>query len=164
MKNKIHNTPLRAYFFQNMYLGGIQAGIQAQHCTARLFTKYNLGSVEYDTIHNWAQNHETTILLNGGMCNDLNSIAECLSSLDYPWATFSESDEALNGALTSVGVILPEHIWMHRKWMSGDFDEVVYADEEYVIYQGVGVDSVNYEYSKQEQLLTSLLSSKRLMI
>ena len=156
---------LRAYFFQNMYVGGIQAGIQAQHCTARLFTKYSHNSIENDIIRAWANEHETTILLNGGMSKDLREIMMCLCTLPYPWATFSESDEALAGAITSVGVILPEHIWMHRKWIEiqGLSDDVIYADHEYVILPGDDMSIREYKYSSGEQNLTNLLSTKRLM-
>lgn len=107
---------LRAYFFQNFYLQGIHAGIQAQHTMAEMFVKYIMGS-EKEMLLDWAQNHKTTIVLNGGMSGDLQAIVDLLSSPQntYPWAFFKETEYALNGALTNVGIILPERIYNHDK-------------------------------------------------
>lgn len=118
---------LRAYFFQNMYLQGIHAGIQSQHTTAEMFVKYLDGKVKslskcpQDTqyhnnvkvLYDWANNHKTTIVLNGGMQGDLEEAIKVFDTEDnpYPWAFFKESEYALGGALTNVGIILPEKIY-----------------------------------------------------
>lgn len=104
-----------AYFFGNMYLSSIQQGIQAQHCTAEMFLKYRdeeskrVPGSPYHLLYEWAQNHKTTVLLNGGEAIDLYQVQGFLASKNnpYPWASFHESGDALNGALTCVGVILP---------------------------------------------------------
>ena len=113
---------MRAYFFGNMYLSSIQQGIQAQHCTAELFLKYSLygkltgdfiGEKQRVSLYEWADNHKTSILLNGGDCAGLSEIFLLLDSPDnpYPWAIFVESNDALRNALTCVGIILPERIY-----------------------------------------------------
>lgn len=116
----------RAYFFNNMYLQGIHAGVQSQHCTAELFVKYSPpNTICFDEeealteniLHEWASKDKTTIVLNGGMQGQLEELIELFSNKDnvYPWAKFTESDFALNGALTNVGIILPESIYNYDK-------------------------------------------------
>jgi len=110
---------MKAYFFNNMYLQGIQAGIQAQHCTAELFAKYDhniYGSYplpEKEILFDWANNHKTTIILNGGDHNNLDDIYGIIESLanltTLPFAVFHE--EGVNDAITSVGIIVPEDVY-----------------------------------------------------
>lgn len=118
---------MRAYFFGNFYLSSIQQGIQAMHCISEMFIKYapgdfSLDPIEegvddfcdrYDMLHEWARDHKTSILLNGGDNNDLHDLAIFLDNEDnwYPYAMFWESDRALKQAITCVGIILPEKIY-----------------------------------------------------
>ena len=116
----------RCYHFANMYLPNVHAGVQSQHCLAEMFVKYQWidsgciqelpGEVDEsctEILYDWATNHKTTIVLNGGMSGQLQEIVELFEYKDnpYPWAFFCESDFALNGALTNVGIILPERIY-----------------------------------------------------
>lgn len=105
---------LKAYFFQNMYLQGIHAGIQSAHTLATMFTTYTSESREkYEMLHEWANSYETIVVLNGGNSGNLHWIADLLSCSDnyMPWACFCESEDALNGALTNIGIIVPEKYW-----------------------------------------------------
>jgi hypothetical protein len=124
---------LRAYFFQNMYLQGIHAGIQSQHCTAEMFCKYSIGN-DLDqpmarTLYAWATFHKTTIVLNGGDASNLKRIATLLDSHphNYPWTYFEESEEALGGCITNVGIILPEKIFNHFS-SDGEIVECPYSN------------------------------------
>ncbi len=121
----------RAYFFNNMYLQGIHAGVQSQHCTAELFTKYNpFNTIFFDEshalnqeiLHDWASKDKTTIVLNGGMQGQLEELIALFSNKEnvFPWAYFKESDFALNGALTNVGIILPERIYNYDKFVESN--------------------------------------------
>lgn len=116
----------RAYFFQNMYLHGIHAGVQSQHTTAEMFIKYLPYDVDEETsiLYDWANFHKTTIVLNGGMSGALQEIVEVFDSEEnnYPWATFSETEYALNGALTNVGIILPEKVYAYDKFVQSKMD------------------------------------------
>lgn len=115
---------MRAYFFGNMYLSSIQQGIQAQHCTGELSVRYNPTLAadgkyyceepqKYAMLMDYKENHKTSILLNGGYSENLNRLTDLFAVEEnpYPWAFFHESDEALEGALTCVGIILPEAIY-----------------------------------------------------
>lgn len=115
---------MRAYYFGNMYLSSIQQGIQAAHVTARMFRKYAVGFNDdscpgYDMLHEWAEQHETMILLSGGYGENLWELVSFFNVDEnpYPHANFAESKEALDGALTSVGIILPEKIYLGVKEM-----------------------------------------------
>jgi len=120
-----NNQELRAYFFNNMYLSGIHAGIQAQHCTAAMFVNYpndrislgEFGDRAVNTLYSWANHHKTTIILNGGYASNLYRILNivAIDSNPYPWGVFCESEEALNSCITSVGIILPEKVFNYKK-------------------------------------------------
>lgn len=138
---------MRAYFFQNFYLQGIHAGIQSQHTTAEMFVKYSQPSTQQEQLFDWAINHKTTIVLNGGMQQDLEDVIKVLSWLDFPFAYFKESKECLNGALTNVGVILPEYIYSAPRQDS----------EDWLQYFLSGNITLNQE------VFIRLLQSKRLM-
>jgi len=149
---------LRAYFFNNMYLQGAHSGIQSQHCTAELFVKYQWLDSECQTdesdteiLYDWAQNHKTTIVLNGGMSGDLQALVELFESNEnpYTWAFFKETEYALNGALTNVGIILPEKIY--------NYDKDVAAKEE---SEGWGAIP---ELTGYEMKIVEALRGKRLM-
>lgn len=105
---------MRAYFFGNMYLSSIQQGIQAAHVTAEMFVKYaNTKGPNYHPLHEWAAGHKTMILLNAGYAEVLYDLLGFFSLSDnpYPWAEFHESETALNGAFTSIGIVLPGRIY-----------------------------------------------------
>jgi len=78
-----------------MYLTGIHAGIQAQHCTAAMFC-------DYVPKGNWEGDEDQ----------------ENASLMLHTWASFRESDGALAGAYTSVGIILPERVYSPEVWES----------------------------------------------
>ena len=119
---------MRAYFFGNMYLSSIQQGIQAAHVTHEFFTKYK-GDVDpvASILWEWALNHKTMILLNGGYAEaleDLHAFFESPSN-PYPYTWFHEEKASLNGALTSVGIVLPEKIYDTARLLRGrDGDEL----------------------------------------
>ncbi|CAH9013712.1 putative hyphothetical protein [Vibrio phage 496E54-1] len=156
---------LRAYFFNNMYLAGIHAGIQSQHTTSEMFVKYNTDKIDCDCwkgcdcyfasglLHDWGENHKTTVVLNGGMQQNLEELYELLCSKDnpYPFAKFHEADFSLNGALTNVGVILPERIFK-APFISDDFD----GDEIFEKYR------FENNLSEWEIEFIKVLKSKRL--
>ncbi len=119
---------MRAYFFLNQYISSIQCGIQSAHCLAEMFVKYRIdttSSVEeiakFRLLTDWATNHKTMILLNGGYSSNLWQILNTFingngtfkdeSEAPYPFAHFQESEEALSSVLTCVGIILPEKVY-----------------------------------------------------
>jgi len=109
------NRKYRGYFFTNMYLSTIQAGIQCAHAIGRMAREYNY------IFNEWIENHETIILLNGGNCTDLDDLYDTLSrlikDLNYddsnplPLVRFHEDKRSLNEATTCVGIILPDSIY-----------------------------------------------------
>ena len=146
---------MRAYFFGNMYLSSIQQGIQAQHCTAELFLKYMTNEREENNpaqyLWEWANHHKTSILLNGGYSENLRVLVDRFddSQNPYPWATFNESQEALDGALTCVGIILPEKIYALasavRDKKNGALLEEMIRDHGFWVFEGTSIDYTKWE-------------------
>jgi len=115
---------MRAYFFGNMYLSSIQQGIQAKHCGDEMVVKYapRLNGdgvlvapeyVQYEQLLTYLTEHKTVICLNAGYSETLHEIYRQMGDLDnpYPFAKFHESEEALDGALTCVGIVIPDAIY-----------------------------------------------------
>lgn len=109
---------MRFYSFVNaLYMSQVQWGIQTQHCTADMFVRYDHGQLtpQRDTLFTWAKYHKTTIILNGGNCADLQNLnvelQEYTRELQLPNCAFREDVQSLNGALTCVGVVVPEIVY-----------------------------------------------------
>ena len=122
--HKLENKGHRCYFVNIMYLLSGQTGIQAQHASTRLMLKYwNLDNQEeylgpnkkVDIVKEWADKHETSIVLNGGMHGDLvelhNWLCQNQNEISVPFASFEESEYALNDVMTSIAIVLPQWIW-----------------------------------------------------
>lgn len=113
---------MRFYSFVNYYLSQIQHGIQTAHCAVDMRTKYPAHPYDIskdvmrsacDMYTDWATNHKTVVLLNGG---NQQSLYDLWAMFDhpanpYPISYFQEDEQSLNNALTCVGIILPEKIY-----------------------------------------------------
>lgn len=108
---------MRAYFWGNMYLSAIQQGIQSLHCLSELYLKVRANREERPEdvidLYTWAADYKTVVILNAGEMSALEEVEVLMSLADnpYAWASWRESPESLNGALTNVGVILPERMY-----------------------------------------------------
>jgi len=166
---------MRAYYFGNMYLSSIQQGIQAAHATADMFVKYQSHNEEYqeakDMLHDWAENHKTMILLNGGYSETIRGMLNFFEDNQnpYPFAPFYEGEDALDGALTTVGIILPEKIYtasaLARKYRRtfkhklSTLDEILETGELFVSAEDSPTgEAVTWEFSKWEYKLVALLN------
>ena len=115
--------PTRGYFLVNQYISGIQCGIQTAHCALALTTNRNWDNLRIDnpSFFRWLHYDKTMIVLNGGYQNNLEEIYLTICNYnkfifhrqpqdEIHLAKFHEEQEALNGALTCVGFVLPG--WM----------------------------------------------------
>lgn len=116
---------MRAYFFVNSALSGIQKGLQVAHCAVEIGIKakrfvqptskiQELAMGRRITYWNtWSESHKTIIVLEGGFHQDLLDISDLFDDIihDYPWAEFREDEETLALSYTAVGIILPERIY-----------------------------------------------------
>jgi hypothetical protein len=123
---------MRCYHLNNSYLAGIHAGIQSAHSETELALVYALEpelSFEHHSnpefafanYKDWAKNHKTIIVLDGGWHSELVKMTEFLmSNKDHPyaWASFCESPEALNGAMTNLSIVLPFHMYEFNRDLS----------------------------------------------
>ena len=120
------STEYRFYSFVNFYLSQIQQGIQTGHASVELLVKY---AVDADFLPNpkyqeklptweagamvgeWAQNHKTYIILNGGDADGVDNAHAIIASTDLPFCEFYESAGALRGLKTCVGAVIPDFIF-----------------------------------------------------
>ena len=115
----------RFYSFTNMYLSSMQKGIQTAHAVSEMSVDYQCYSGDPSPgflIYNvWAESDKTINVLDGGNQATLNKLYTDLTSVidiynfQYPVVKFHEDEQSLNGALTCVGIILPEDVY---RWNS----------------------------------------------
>lgn len=104
---------MRLYSITNMYTAGIHAGIQTQHSTVEAFVKYPSNTPQHSVLMDWAKYHKTTVVLNGGMHDQLMEILALLEKWEaeeeyevLPFAPFFEP--GVNNALTSISIVMPQ--------------------------------------------------------
>lgn len=108
---------MRFYGFGNYYLSSLQQGLQAAHCVADMFMKYQYSEDDVPSrkefLLEWAGLHKTMVLLNGGNSSELHDLYGFLNDYDnpYPYIKFHEDEQSLNCALTYVSIVLPEKIY-----------------------------------------------------
>jgi hypothetical protein len=129
---------MRFYAFCNYYLSSLQQGLQAAHVLTEMSMKARLKGGQYwQQYDNWASDHKTIILLNGGNDKDLRELLTFFNTPNpYLYASFCEDQQSLNGAMTCVGIILPENIYessaaLRRSelYFSGEFNSQCAFDE-----------------------------------
>lgn len=69
---------MRLYGLNKYVHGWYSCSVQTQHSTGELFAKYREYSIQNNTIFEWVIYHKTTIVLNGGMHQDLVAVLELL--------------------------------------------------------------------------------------
>lgn len=155
---------MRSYFFGNMYLSSIQQGIQAKHCGDEMVVKYGPrlrdGLWEADEVDQYIQlltyldEHKTVICLNAGYSSTLHEIFARFEDAEnpYPFAKFHESEEALDGALTCVGIVVPDAIYetaLEVRNSRDKFGRNKVADfNDYGEWLSDAVIPINYKFTK----------------
>ncbi len=89
---------LRLYTFVNFYLSQIQQGIQSAHAAVDLVRYYTDTYQEEDSVQlvvDWADNHKTMIVLNGGNNADLELVVQAARKSELPWIGFCEDEQSL---------------------------------------------------------------------
>lgn len=137
---------MRIYCFGNFYLSSIQQGIQALHVLGEMVNKYSICTVAHDD-HNekvfngdspqatmladFLVNHKTAILLNGGAQKELDVLygffnsGLLLEKNEFPFAYFREEEDALDSALTCVGIVIPFRIYELTDRLKKDSDKLI---------------------------------------
>lgn len=139
---------MRFYGFGNYYLSSLQQGLQSAHVIGDLFVKYDMCDLrpitqpehiqqveKFESLFDWAKNHKTMVLLNGGNSADLDELHTFFDTAEnpYPFTKFHEDQQSLCGALTYVGIVLPAKI----------YDTAAYMRQQR-----------NYDYNADRNLLT----------
>jgi len=157
---------MRFYSFSNMYLSSIQVGLQSAHVISDMFVKYNIAFHQEKTeiLYDWAKNHKTMILLNGGYGDNIRNLLVDLDDPQnpYPWTDFCESHEALDGALTCAGIVLPEKIYEGAAVLRSGFSQLasesLTEDGTITLFSDTGFARVE-EYTKWEAKFMNKLNT-----
>ena len=165
----------RCYHFGNFYLSSIQQGIQSAHGQMELFNKYcpniyNDNEIEdcpaIDMLFTWSNKHKTMICLSGGDNNSLLDIKDiiCVGENPYPNSYFNESNDALNGVLTNVAIVLPERIFGTAEQIRAGKVELIGNDLHYrtrsteVVFGGYQAPSLD-RFTDMEVRIIEVLNS-----
>ena len=148
---------LRLYSFVNYYLSPIQAGIQTGHAAVQLVRHYaGLTHRDHDMVMDWADDHKTFIVLNGGNNAQLISAHEAVMNSGYPYSAFFEDEASLGGIMTCVAVVVPESVFNAKR---------IDPNSEIEYYRWTSPDeTLQYVYgpATPEFALIKLLKSSRL--
>jgi hypothetical protein len=101
-----------------------------------VFVEYQLlpdQSIAKRILWDWARNHKTMVVLNGGNTKDLRELYLQIrylgDNLNLPYSAFNEDEASLNSALTCVGIVVPENIYngaaVMRNGIDSTTDQVV---------------------------------------
>ena len=93
-------------FWTNFYLSSIQHGIQCAHTVGMLTSGEPAHKASLDQ---WLHQDCTINLRSGGDNESMKELVNWFEeeANDYDWAFFKESDGAMGGMLTCVGIVVP---------------------------------------------------------
>lgn len=145
----------RLYSFVNYYLSSIQQGIQTGHAAVELVRKYTMGcpnNKDARMVGEWADEHKTFVVLNGGNCENLLEVIRNVDDSDLPWTYFREDEVSLGGLITAVGVIVPENLYNVK--VEKDLDGQPYyisttvMDGNRIFNESICIGDPQYEFVK----------------
>ena len=160
-------SELRLYTFVNFYLSSIQQGIQTAHVVSEMLIKYSYeNAIVWDEprgkpFHDWAKNHKTIVVINGGANIDIEEKYALLQKLEayldfpMPFEKFSEDEQSLGGVMTAVGCVLPEEIYDARRC---DTVNTVQSPNSF-FFQRENEKAIIYEEGTPEHKLITMLKS-----
>jgi hypothetical protein len=158
VKNKLE---YRMYGLVNYQLSGtIHAGIQFGHGVVEYAQKY-FKDKDYQE---WAKNHKTFIILNGGTTNNgfanneqgrIQNHFELLKKNKIKHSVFFEPD--LNNALTAVCFLVDERVFNRKKYP--DLVETVWTGKNIKIQKKNWLESIG---GKENAFLRDFLKDKKL--
>jgi hypothetical protein len=154
-------TLMRLYSFVNaLYMREVQWGIQTAHCLEDMHQKYTEIPEKQAIITDWARNHKTMILLDGGNNRALGDIMHSFTKniKTYPWAFFSEDIASLNNAMTCVTIILPENIYNLKE----DIDLVGMVPRNYFYFEDGDGGRTRQYLNIEEEFIFKLIKSRQL--
>lgn len=113
-RNVLFLEPMRAYFFNNMYLNGIHNGIQAGHAIDQMWLKYTASpqgvtDPKLQVLREFSRKHKTFIILSCGEHQDMmNTFKKLFRSPNNPYPFERFLEPGLNNTITSIGIVLPK--------------------------------------------------------
>ena len=129
---------MRFYGFGNYYLSSLQQGLQSAHVVADLAVASITGgkvNTKGKIFFDWAENHKTMVLLNGGNSAMLEALFQKFSvfeknGMHLPFAKFHEDEQSLGGALTYVGIVVEEKYYVAAAELRSTSDQLEYVNNK----------------------------------
>lgn len=154
---------MRYYGLTNFYLSSIQQGIQNAHCIVEMAIEWGFGLTirpQGVMFRDWAENHKTMVLLNGGNQSALEDFRLFFdtSSNPFAWGSFCEDNQSLNNALTCVGIVLPERVYEAAALLRQRTTTIIKPEDTPDMIWVVGTNDVVYELTLWEQELCERLN------
>lgn len=139
MSGTSNKLGLRMYHLTMYNLSGIQKGIQSYHAGIEYLLKYPKDKLFME----WARNHKTVYILNGGTSNEgvvdyidkkikkthllskgsMELHEEQLKKIGIKYAKFNEPD--LNWSLSGIAFLVDERVFDKKKYPDYDINELV---------------------------------------
>lgn len=159
---------MRLYSFANYYLSPLQLGLQTAHCVSDMAAMVaNLGTDHIalvDKFYDWARNHKTIIICNGGnqaMLEDLfTKLVSLCHKFSLPLVKFYEDEQSLGSALTTVALLVPAEFY-DVKFVRGERGDFITTVDAYV-HEPEFLPGLRFEEGSPEFELIALLKSYRL--
>lgn len=129
---------MRFYGFGNYYLSSLQQGLQSAHVVGDLAAA-SISSGKVTTkgkiFFDWAENHKTMVLLNGGNSAMLEALFQKFATFEkngmhLPYAKFHEDEQSLGGALTYVGIVVEEKYYVAASELRSTSDPLEYVNQK----------------------------------
>lgn len=117
---------MKCCVFVHRKLSGVQVGIQALHAVARLSL-----SAPAELYNEWAMNHETVVVLDGGHCKDLLAVTQHLNIHCIDYASFREED--FNDQITAVAMIVDDTMIRAQEALKDGLER---TDNDYLMFDG----------------------------
>ena len=147
------NLELRMYGFAPYNVAEIAKGIQYGHAVV----EYAQDHFNDELYQEWAKNHKTFIILNGGTSSTMEGIEKFLTDNKFVHAIFREPD--LNNMLSGICFIVDERVFNKKKYPDlEEFLKTVDGYSESENYQ----DWINSVGGEQNVILREFLSNYKL--
>ena len=137
MTDETETLNIRGYIFINSRMSYSDRAVQSTHAGVELYHR----NKDDGLCAEWAENHKTLILLDGGghsdMVNSYTEFSRLCNKLQLPHAKFYEDYETMNCMFTAFGGIVPSTIYdmdIDPELLEPDYSGPIWWDEKLAIF------------------------------
>lgn len=150
------NKNYKAFLFAHTALKPICAGVQNAHVISEMFVNESKDTASRKILHEWAKSHKTIIMRDGGISANLENIAYIVETvapiIHIPHARFYESEEYMEGIMTSVGFVLDRNHPTTQRFKDYKIKDLVLLLQD---------DSLHLKEQEAYDILVSVINNTR---